>query len=379
MKRHEFITVSGRATTLPMTPRLQQKRRMQAGWAPVMHAAIFFAALGASMPSSFAIAETAFPGQAWEHADPARTGWSVTGLSDARSYAQSIGSSAVVVVQDGRMVASWGDPAKKIQIHSVRKSIMSALYGVAVARRQIDLNSTLFDLGIDDKPPALTAEEKGATVRDLLQARSGVYHEAAYETESEAEHRPDRGSHAPGTFWYYNNWDFNVLGVLLRHATGEDTFAAVEGHLAQPLGMEDFTPADGRYILEKASQHPAYLMQFTARDLARFGWLYLNRGNWRDRKVIPAGWVAESTRSYSDVRSGIGYGYLWWVSKTTIQFRTDVGHGAFSARGHLGQYIIVAPERRIVVVHLNDGSVRRAIESEEFAALLQLIFAAAPR
>jgi CubicO group peptidase (beta-lactamase class C family) len=206
-----------------------------------------------------------------------------------------------------------------------------------------------------------------------------VYHEAAYETESEEQRRPDRGSHAPGTFWYYNNWDFNVLGVILRRATGEDTFAAVEKYLARPLGMEDFTPADGRYVLNKASEHPAYLMQFTARDLARFGWLYVNSGNWRDRKVVPAGWIAESTRPYSDVRPGIGYGYLWWVSKTSIQFRTEVGHGAFSARGHLGQYIIVAPERRIVVVHLKDGLGRHAIESEEFGNLLQRIFAAAPR
>jgi CubicO group peptidase (beta-lactamase class C family) len=106
-----------------------------------------------------------------------------------------------------------------------------------------------------------------------------------------AERRPERGSHAPGTFWYYNNWDFNVLGALLRRATGEDTFAAVDKYLAQPLQMQDFTPADGRYVRTDASEHPAYPMHFTARDLARFGWLYLNAGRWHDQQVVPAsGW-----------------------------------------------------------------------------------------
>jgi CubicO group peptidase (beta-lactamase class C family) len=256
---------------------------------------------------------------------------------------------------------------------------MSALYGIAVSKKQIDLDKTLGELGIDDKPPSLTAIEKKATIRDLLKARSGVYHVAAYESDTMAERRPERGSHAPGTFWYYNNWDFNVLGVLLRRATGEDTFATVDKYLAQPLQMQDFTPADGRYVHAAASEHPAYPMHFTTRDLARFGWLYLNGGRWRDQQVVPAQWVAESTRSYSDAKPGIGYGYMWWVSKKDIQFRTHVGPGAFSARGHGGQYIVVAPAHRIVVVHLYDGSKHRELEVGEFGNLLRLVFDAAPK
>src|SRR5262249_1950431 len=150
-------------------------------------------------------------------------------------------------------------------------------------------------------------------------------------------------------------------------------------HLARPLQMEDFTPGDGRYVYDKASDHPAYTMRLTARDLARFGWLYLNRGTWRGQQIVPAQWVAESTRPYSDSHPGIGYGYLWWGSKKGVQFRTDVGANAFSARGHLGQFVVVAPEKRIVVVHLNDGSKRHDIDSHEFGNLLQRIFAAAPK
>jgi CubicO group peptidase (beta-lactamase class C family) len=324
-------------------------------------------------------AQSIFPGGTWEQADLDKQGWSRAKLDAARRSAHEIGSTAVMIVHDGQVVASWGDVRKKVEIHSVRKSFMSALYGIALARKQIDLNKTLAELGIDDVPPRLTRAEKQATIRDLLTARSGIYHKAAYETRTMSETRPERGSHAPGSFWFYNNWDFNVLGTILRNATGEDTFAAVEGAIARPSQMQDFGASDGHYVYDKASEHPAYTMQFTARDLARFGWLYLNQGQWGDRIVVPAQWVAESTKPYtSEARSGISYGYLWWVSERGKQFRTDTGRGAFSARGAGGQYIVVAPEKRIVIVHLNDTNENEKLESGEFAMLLQRIFAAAP-
>lgn len=343
----------------------------------VVRVAIAVTLLAATGPVPGA-AKPVFPGATWEKVDPVASGWSRAKLMAARRYARDIRSTAVIIVQDGRVIASWGDVAKKIEIHSVRKSFMSALYGIAVAGRQIVLDRTLAELAIDDKPPRLTAPEKRATVRDLLMARSGIYHQAAYETRTMEEERPARGSHPAGTFWFYNNWDFNALGTILRNATGEDSFAAVERLIAHPIGMEDFAASDGNYVYDKASEHPAYTMRFSARDLARFGWLYLNRGRWDGRTIVPAAWVAESTRSYSDARPGVGYGYLWWVSLKGKQFRTDTGPGGFSARGAGGQYIIVAPARRIVVVHLNDTEQSDKLASGAFAKLLQLIFAAAP-
>jgi CubicO group peptidase (beta-lactamase class C family) len=82
------------------------------------------------------------------------------------------------------------------------------------------------DLGIDDSPPSLTAEEKQATVRHLLQARSGVYHVALAESPAVAAARPPRGSHPPGTFWYYDNWDFDALGTISEQETGAGIFLA---------------------------------------------------------------------------------------------------------------------------------------------------------
>ena len=217
-------------------------------------------------------------------------------------------------------------------------------------------------------------------MRDLLKARSGVYHAAAEETPPMRERRPARGSHAPGTFWYYNNWDFNVLGTILRKATGEDTFVAVERYFARPLRMEQFSARDSEYSYERASEHPAYRMFMSARDLARFGLLYLNRGRWRDRQIVPSAWVDESTRPWTrNARRGLGYGYLWWIAQNDMHFRTRVGDGSYSARGSGGQYIVVVPARGIVIVHLNDRSENDRLENGAFNQLMQSIFAAAPR
>jgi CubicO group peptidase (beta-lactamase class C family) len=120
-------------------------------------------------------------------------------------------------------------------------------------------------------------------------------------------------------------------------------------------------------------------LYFSARDLARFGWLFFNRGRWDDRQIIPAAWVKESTRPWTpDARRGVAYGYMWWVSMNEMHFRTDVGEGSFSARGSGGQFIVVAPARGIVVVHLNDQSENDKLESGEFNELMQRIFDAAP-
>lgn len=140
------------------------------------------------------------------------------------AYLEAVRPIAFLALRDGRAIASHGDPARKVSVASVRKSLLGALYGVAVDEGRIDLSATLGALGIDDLAPALTPDEKRATVADLLAARSGIYHVAAYETREMKRKRPERGSHAPGSFWFYNNWDFNTLGTIYRQRTGEDVF-----------------------------------------------------------------------------------------------------------------------------------------------------------
>jgi len=316
----------------------------------------------------------------WLKAEPAAAGWSLERLDAARTYARTLNPTGIMIVQDGRAVAEWGDVRRKVNVASVRKSLLSALFGIAVAERRIDLGSTLAEMGIDDKPPALTAGEKQATVRDLLMARSGVYHPSAYETGDMKRKRPARGSHAPGSHapgshWFYNNWDFNALGTIYREQTGEDIFESFARRIARPIGMEDFSAKDGSYVLEGSSVHPAYPFLLSARDAARFGQLFLDGGAWQGREVVPAAWVRESTTAYSHTRRGsLGYGYLWWVLNPET-----FGTGAILASGYGGQMIAVVPARRLVVSQTsapNGGSGR--IRTSHFVDLLKLIAAAAP-
>jgi CubicO group peptidase (beta-lactamase class C family) len=120
--------------------------------------------------------------QSWQSADAASARWSTKPHEIVRAYAESLNPTAVMVVQDGKIIANWGNVSRKVNVASVRKSLLSALYGIAVSEGRIRLDSTLAELGIDDKPPTLTNAEKQATVRDLLMARSGIYHPAAHET-----------------------------------------------------------------------------------------------------------------------------------------------------------------------------------------------------
>jgi CubicO group peptidase (beta-lactamase class C family) len=275
-------------------------------------------------------------------------------------WAREVHSPAGTILVDGQTLYSWGDVTRKMSIHSCRKSLLSALVGVAVARGNVDLSATLDNLGIDDHPPVLTPDERQATVRDLLEARSGVYHEAAYETDSMKRHRPSRGSHPHGTHWYYNNWDFNALGGIYEQATKRSIFDAFEAEIARPIGMEDYSAADGAYSRSRVSRFPAYLFSMSTRDLARFGQLYLQHGAWKGTQVVPEGWIAESTTAYSEPKrlQGGGYGYLWWTGGrgTGLFPDVDLGPGAYAAEGHGGHYVVVVPRHHLVVVSRADDA-----------------------
>jgi CubicO group peptidase (beta-lactamase class C family) len=305
-------------------------------------------------------------------------GWIQASLQAAQVFAENHASTSGLVVEHDRIVFSWGDIARPSNIHSCRKSLLSALVGIAVEKKQLDLGATLASLDIDDIPPSLSNEEKQARVVDLLEARSGVYHPAAYETKGMKEKRPERGSHAPGTFWYYNNWDFNTLGSIYEHATGRSIFEAFDAQIAKPIGMQDFTPRDGHYRLEQVSRYPAYLFDLSARDFARFGLLYLHGGRWNGAQVVPADWVAASVRPASDTHSG-GYGYLWWTANSATGKRPHIAFpkGSYWAEGHLGQYAVVIPSLDLVIVSRVDPSLTKSEMSKpEMAELVQLILAA---
>jgi CubicO group peptidase (beta-lactamase class C family) len=312
------------------------------------------------------------PGKSWERVDPAAAGLSTDAVKAAEDYVAAQKPTAFLIAKDGKRVAGWGDPSRKVSVASVRKSLISSLYGIAVAEGRIRLDATLEQLDIDDKAPSLSEAEKQATVADLLKARSGIYHTAAHETADIRRKRPARGSHAPGSFWFYNNWDFNALGTIYRNATGENIFASFAARIAQPIGMEDFSAGDGSYATEPSSIHPAYPFRMSARDLARFGLLFLNGGRWNGRQIVSGGWVTESTSPYSHTaRGNLGYGYLWWTLRPEM-----FGPGAAMASGYRCQLMAFVPSKRLVVVQTNDrGAGSDQGSTSRFVALLNRIAA----
>ncbi len=307
--------------------------------------------LGACSEDPTAVSEISVPGSGWQqYAVPEEAGWSSQGLEDARQYAQSLGSAAVMVVYRGIVVAAWGNVTRKIRAHSVRKMFLSSMFGRPVSQGQLGLDMTLAQLGIDDIG-VLTDEEKTARVEHLLTATSGVYHPAAKTTPEWDASTPPRGSHLPGTYFWYNNWDFNTLGTIFEQQTGLSVFEAFRLWIADPIGMEDFHIADNFYEYERRkSMYPAYAFRVSTRDMARFGQLFLQRGQWASEEVVSADWVDLSTRSHVNVEPGTGFGYMWWVfpagklpSSPTLSL-----YGAF---GSGGQRIIVIPDAETVIVH----------------------------
>lgn len=315
-----------------------------------------------------------FPGAVWAKATPAELGWSPGKLEEARKFFDTLTPANLVVVHRGKTVVEWGDPAVKFKINSMRKSILSGLYGIHLGEGEL-LDKTIGQLGIDDEPP-ITPEEKKATVRMLLEARSGVYHSFIAGTPPMRESMPARGSHAPGTFWYYNNWDFNVLGTIFEQQFHTKIGADFRDRIAVPTQMQDFRLEDMYYERNKPdspayekSLHLAYNFRLTARDLARFGYLFLRHGNWNGTQVVPSNWVEESTRPYTDdtgpSREGAGYGYLWWVHGFGLPVKNFYAHGV------LGKFVVVIPERDLVVVVLSHTEFpdNSTLSAEQFADL----------
>ena len=318
---------------------------------------------------------------------PRATGWSPESLNIAFEYAQELNSTSVIVIKDGLLVAEWGRTDKRTLSHSVRKSLLSALYGIALEKGLIDINSTLEELGIDDQNPPLSSQEKQARVVHLLQSRSGIYHDYVGDPEGQP---PDPGTHLPGTFFFYNNWSFNVLGTIFEQETELPIGEAFKQWIADPIGMQDFEVRDVTYestdkiiSRQRDSIHPAYRFWISARDLARFGVLFQQAGQWNGQQIIPPDWIRDSIEPYS-IPNRFGYGYSWW---RVVGYPDWLGSGAYLASGTGGQKLLIDPNRKLVVVHRTDTgkNLTRAlrisfasVNNDQFLELVRLIIAASP-
>jgi len=369
--------------------------------AAIMLALISLAALAlAARPQAAAqSAEAApvFPGAAWERIEkPEAVGFSSARLGALRAWLESLDTTAMMVSVGGRSLFEYGDLSHLSYLASVRKSVLAILYGKYVENGTIDLRKTLKEIGLTEVDELMPVE-LGATIENLITARSGVYHPASNAGDSTAS-APPRGSQRPGAYFLYNNWDFNAAGAAFEILTGKNIYDALESDLARPIGMQDFDRTKQRKsgnLLR--SKHPAYHMYLSTRDMARIGLLMLRRGQWAGRQIASGEWVGRITSLFTPLNemnppgnrslgtgNRWGYGTMWWVwdaPNSPGPFK-----GAYTGMGAGGQYITVIPELDMVVAHKTDtgqisphgdGKRTRSVTLRDYDAVLRILFSSA--
>jgi len=297
-------------------------------------------------------------GTPWKRHDaPEVVGYSREKLAEVDAFAETLTTHAAIAVVQGKILWEYGKTTDLSYIASARKSILSILYGNYVVNGTIDLDLTLDEIGFDDVQ-GLMPTEKHATVKDIISARSGIYHPAS-NSGDDTDTAPDRGTKKPGEYFLYNNWDFNAAGAIFEKLTGASIYDAMSKDLAQPLGFEHWN----RELHKKTgdisrSVNLAYHFMLSTRDMARIGELMLRDGCWEGEQLIPQNWARRITSAHtpnSEINpqihrdSEFGYGYMWWVwddKKARYPF-----NGAYTAWGSRGQNITVIPELQMVVAH----------------------------
>ena len=310
---------------------------------------------------------TTFPGRDWEVAEPG-TGVDIAALRAAvdglvgRPVDQGR-TSALCVVHRGRIVAEWcapdTDPTTTHISWSMAKSVTHALVGMAVGDGLLDPDSA------DLLPQWRGDGRAGIALRHLLTMTSGLSWVEDYVDDTasdvitmlfgDSDHVGDHAAFAaakplvdvPGSTWVYSSGTTNIIARILADALGEPkgSHAVVESFMRSrlfgPIGMSTATPkfdAAGTFV------GSSYVYS-SARDFARFGWLYLNDGCWNGERLLPPGWVDDArTQIAFDPEMGHGYGSHWWTCPQDP--------GAFMAHGYEGQITWVSPSRGVVAVHM---------------------------
>ena len=158
---------------------------------------------------------------------PEKSGWDTTKLKNLRKFViDSTQITGMMIIHKGSVVFEFGDVVENSYIASCRKSILAMLYGKFVKSGKINLNKSLNDLKIDDVGGLLPIE-KEAKIKDILEARSGVFHQASYPGDF-LDLAPKRGSVKAGSYWLYSNWDFNVAGYIFEQETGKTIYGEIE-------------------------------------------------------------------------------------------------------------------------------------------------------
>ena len=285
----------------------------------------------------------------------------------------------VVVVRDGRLIAEryapgYG-PTTPMLSWSMAKSVLATVVGIAVADGRLGL-----------RQPAPVPEwaspsdpRHGITLDQLLRMSSGLAFDEQYGAVNDVSRMlftmPDTGAFAaakplaapPDTQWSYSSGTSNVIARVLRDSFGGDLAALVRyanERLFDPVGMTS------AFFETDASGTPigSSFVFMTARDWARLGELHRLDGMWKGQRILPEGWVRYVTTPTPAAPDGC-YGAHWWLNAGAAADRSHrpwpgLPTEAYAARGYSGQYVVVVPSEKLVVVRLglsfpddgNDGT-----------------------
>ena len=344
---------------------------------------------GTSRPSGVPTERNYWPTAGWRTAAPDQQGMDPAVLDDLDTMVPDLYPQvrSVLVVRHGYLVYEryWQgvDVSDGHDVRSVTKSFISALVGIALGERRLQgLDQTVEEVLADHLPANMDPRLRQVTIKQLLTMTSGLAGDDSslsgddqlwdhmFQSRDWVRHILSRRLvSSPGAEFAYSSASSHLLSAVVADATGQSTLAFARAKLFDPLGVAadnaleqtvrhwPVTPAE----LEAFGQAPVAwpkdpqgyhfggaFLKLPARDLAKFGYLYLNGGRWDGIQVVPADYVAASTQPQSDPTVGPGdYGYQWWVTNQS-------GHDSFRAMGYGGQLIQVIPDLDLVVVITSD-------------------------
>jgi len=262
---------------------------------------------------------------------------------------------SVLIVRHGHLVfEAYFQGSNQSDYHhlwAATNSFTSALIGIGLQEGYIQsLDQMLMSFFPQYDAPDLDTQTAEITLEHLLTMTSGFAVDSFPQWTSSADWIRDTIElpvlFEPGQRFHFNNSASHLLSGILTQATDMSVLEFADQHLFRPLGISKrLWTAD-----PQGNNIGAAGLSLTARDMAKFGLLYLNRGVWDGKQIIPADFIQASTQKQNagGFPELVDHGYLWWV--TTIE-----GHSAFFAGGYGGQYIYVVPDLDIVIVIASDS------------------------
>jgi len=261
-----------------------------------------------------------------------------------------------VILRNGYVVAEWGDTERVEMAFSITKSYLSTVAGLALeAGHIIDLRDRVATYVRDNFDSRRNAR---VTWQQLLEQTSEWQGEM-WSKPDVADRRAgrDRRLQEPGTFWEYNDVRVNALAFALTSVWKRPLPEVLKQYIMDPIGASDswqwhgyrnsYLAVDGRSVLAvSGGGHWGGGLWASAWDHARYGYLFLRRGEWAGKHLISEQWIKQALTPSMLMPT---YGYLWWLN-TDRQLYPGAARSSFFAQGSGGNVIWIDPDHDLVVV-----------------------------